>query len=102
MKRNRKKELISLLFWLYIELMLLVVPKASKSKWCTFFAKLVALLVLLGVFVLLVWGATLVGDYGDPIGWIPLIAAAVLSVAQIVAGILLCRRRKRSVENCKR
>ena len=101
MKRDRKKELISLLFWLYVELMLLVVPKASGRWWCNLLAKLAALLVLLCVFALLVWGATLAGDYGDPIGYIPLAAAALISVAQIVAGILLYRKRRKGEIACE-
>lgn len=99
MKRNRAKELASLLFWIYITLMLLVVPRASEHKWCRLLAKTIAVLMIALVLTLLVWGAMLVGDYGDPLGFIPLSLAGVLSVGQIIAGILLHRRERRKNEH---
>lgn len=84
--------LFEILFEVYGELMLLIVPEKGRSKRYRILAKLVAALVLLGVVALALWGIILITDYGNLAGIAPLAVACVISVAQIVAGILLFKK----------
>ena len=83
---------IEILLEIYMELMLLIVPEKRVTKGVKKLAKILAVLMLLVVFGLIIWGAILLFDYQNPWGWFPLIAAIVISVAQIVAGIVLYKR----------
>ena len=76
----------------YMELMLLIVPEKNLSKRHIFMAKILAVLVLLGVFALVIWGAVLLGDYGNLWGIAPIAAAVLISAAQITFGIILYNR----------
>ena len=84
--------LFEILFEVYGELMLLIVPEKGRSKRYRILAKLVAALVLLGVVALALWGIILITDYGNLAGIAPLAGACAISIAQIVAGILLFKR----------
>ena len=83
---------IEILLEIYMELMLLIVPEKRVTKGVKTLAKILAVLMLLVVFGLIIWGAILLFDYQTPWGWLPLIAAIAISVAQIVAGIVLYKR----------
>ena len=83
---------IEILLEIYMELMLLIVPEKRVTKGVKTLAKILAVLMLLVVFGLVILGAILLFDYQNPWGWLPLIAAIVISVAQIVAGIILYKR----------
>ena len=50
---------------------------------------IIAILVIIGVIALAVWGGILISDYNNRCGIIPISAAAVISLAQITAGIIL-------------
>jgi hypothetical protein len=52
----------------------------------------VALIVLIGCLALFGWGI-LVVDSGNKMGWLAVLAAIVVSAAQIVAGFVLYMKR---------
>ena len=83
---------IEILLEIYMELMLLIVPEKRVTKGVKTLAKILAVLMLLVAFGLIIWGAILLFDYQNPWGWLPLIAAIAISVAQIVVGIVLYKR----------
>ena len=92
--------LMEILFEVYLELMMFMVPeKGETSKKYRAAAICVALAVLLTVFALLVWGGVLIWDQSNPLGWIPVGIAIVISTIQIIAGIVLYH--KNSKENRK-
>lgn len=81
--------LLDIIFEIYLELMMLVVPeKKAASKKHRAIAVLVAILVLICVFTLFIWGCVLL-DCDNNLGMIPIILAVAASLAQIVAGIVL-------------
>ena len=80
----------------YMELMMLMVPErgeAPKKYRKTVLA--IAVTVLLSVMALFIWGAILLTDYNNHLGYIPIVIALVISVAQIVAGFVLYKKRNR-------
>lgn len=83
---------IEILIELYMELMLLVVPEKNTTKKHIWIAKLVAVFVVLVVFALVIWGGVLIADYNNLWGILPIAIAAVISLAQIIAGILLYKK----------
>ena len=84
--------LFEMLFDIYGELMLLIVPEKGRSSRYRLLAKLVAVLMLLGVLALAFWGIVLIVDRQNLAGIAPLTVAVLISLAQIVAGILLFKR----------
>jgi len=82
--------LFEILFEVYVELMMHIVPekKASSKKYRTI-AILVAAVILLCVLVLFIWGCSLISDYNNKLGIIPIIIAIVISIVQIIAGFIL-------------
>ena len=87
--------LFEFIFELYLELMMFVVPeeKATSKKYRTFVI-LVAMAVLLGVIALFIWGCVLL-ERNNYLGFIPILIAIVISIAQIVAGFVLYKKRNR-------
>lgn len=85
--------LFEILFEVYFELMMLIVPteKSTLLKY-RLLSCLVALIVLIGCLVLFGWGI-LVVDSGNKMGWLAVLAAIVVSAAQIVAGFVLYMKR---------
>lgn len=71
-----------------MELMLLIVPEKAASRRFVILAKIFAVLMLVGIFALAIWGFVLIFDYGNMLGVLPLSIAALISVFQIVAGII--------------
>ena len=86
--------LAEILFEVYGELMFLIIPEKRTSKTYRIIAKTIAILVFMGVLALVWWGAILVADDHNLLGIVPIaIAIAVLiSLAQIVAGIVLFKK----------
>ena len=80
--------LVEMLLEVYMELMLLIVPEKATSRRFVIFAKLFAVLMLVGIFALVIWGCVLIFDYGNMLGVLPISIAALISVFQIVAGII--------------
>ncbi len=83
---------IEIMLEMYMELMLLIVPDKKLKKWQIAIAKVVAILVILGMLALVIWGITLISDHGDPKGYIPISLAVIISVIQIVSGIILYKK----------
>ena len=84
--------LVEIFLEIYMELMLLVVPEKNISKKHKAIAKIIAIAVLLVVLALAVWGIILIVDYSNLLGIIPLAFAIVISVFQIVFGIVLYKK----------
>lgn len=84
--------LAEVLLEVYLELMLLIVPEKNVTRKQRIVAKLAAVAVLVGLFALALWGIWLLADHANPWGVVPIAVAAVLSLAQILAGILLYKR----------
>ena len=78
-------------FFLYMRELsaIIYVPEFKGSRNCEIVAVIIAILVFVGVIVLAVWGGILISDYNNRCGIIPISAAAVISLAQITAGIIL-------------
>lgn len=83
---------IEILLEIYMELMLLVVPEKNVSKKHIWIAKLAAILMVFGVFALVIWGVVLIGDYNNLWGIAPIAIGVILSLAQIIAGIILYKK----------
>ncbi len=79
---------------IYMELMMLIVPEKNLKKKHKVFAWILAFTVLIGVFALVIWGLWLMIDKNNFLGLIPLAFATLISVLQIVAGIVLYNKRR--------
>ena len=81
---------------LYMELMMLMVPERGEApKKYRKTVLIIAVTVLLSVIALFTWGAILLTDYNNNLGYIPIAIALVISIAQIVAGFVLYKKRNR-------
>lgn len=81
--------LMELIFEVYLDLMMLIVPEKNISKKHKNIAKVIAILVLFGVLALAFWGIVLIVDYNNLLGIIPLAVAIIISLAQIILSIIL-------------
>ena len=80
----------------YMELMMLMVPERGEAP--EKYRKtvlVIAVTVLLSVMALFIWGAILLTDYNNHLGYIPIVIALVISIAQIVAGVILYNKKSR-------
>lgn len=84
---------IEILIEIYMELMFLIIPEEKRNKKALFLTKLIAVLCTLGIIALGVWGIILLADSHNLWGIAPLSIAIVLSIVQIVFGIVLHIRR---------
>ena len=84
--------LTEILFEVYCELMFLIVPEKRMDKKYIIIAKTIAILVFLGVIALLFWGIILITDYNKLVGIVPISIAIIISLAQIIAGIVLFKK----------
>lgn len=84
--------LIELFLEIYMELMLLLVPEKNITKKHKMIAKIIAVFVLLLVLSLAVWGIVLLVDYDNLWGILPLAVAVLISLVQIIAGIVLYKK----------
>ena len=83
---------VEILLEIYMELMLLVIPEKNVSKKHIWITKIVAILVLASIFALVIWGSVLIVDYNNLWGIVPIAIAVILSLAQIIAGIILYKK----------
>ena len=84
---------IEIFIELYMELMFLIVPdKGMVTKKHRIIATVIALIVLAGICFLIIFGLTLIIDKGNLLGIIPLAFAIIISVVQIVLGIVLYKK----------
>ncbi len=84
--------LIEFILEIYMELMMLIVPEKNVTKKHKFIAKLLAIFVLFITLALVVWGCVLIIDYNNLLGIIPLAIALLISLLQIIFGIILYKR----------
>lgn len=85
--------IVEILLEIYMELMFLIVPEKNASKKYIWIAKITAVFVVLGILALVIWGGVLIADYNDLWGVVPIVIAVILSLIQIVAGIILYKKR---------
>ena len=85
--------MIEIFLEIYMELMLLVIPESKNGRKRKGIAMLLAIFSLLGIMALAIWGIVWIVDSKNPWGWIPLILAILLSVAQIALSIRLYIRK---------
>ena len=82
--------IFEIIFEVYVEWMMYIVPeeKVTSEKY-RILAVFIALFVLLGVLFWFIWGCVLIGDYNNKSGMIPIVIAIVISIVQIVTGLVL-------------
>ena len=82
--------LLEIVFEIYLELMMFIVPeKKATTKKYRIITAFIAIVVLVGVLALFIWGCVLICDYNNKLGIIPIVVAIVLSIFQIVSGFVL-------------
>ena len=84
--------LAEILFEVYGELMLLIIPEKNMGKKYILLSKVVAILVLVGVIALALWGVYLISERNSLAGIVPIALAIIISLVQIIAGIVLFKR----------
>lgn len=84
--------LAEILIEVYGELMFLIIPEKNRSKKYIWISKIIAVAVFLSVVALAVWGIVLIANYNNLWGIAPIAAAIVISLTQIIAGIILFKR----------
>ena len=85
--------IFELFFEIYLELMILIVPEDKRSKKLRLITGIIAIIGIIAVIALFIWGAVLIADYDNMLGIIPIAIAAVISLTQIIAGIVLYIKR---------
>ncbi len=81
--------LAEILFEVYGELMFLIIPEKRLGKTYNLIVKIIAVMVFLGVIALVIWGGVLIWECKNLLGIIPLVTGVFISLAQIIAGIIL-------------
>ena len=84
--------LVEILFEIYGEFMFLIIPEKNRSKRYIWISKIIAVAVLLAVISLAIWGSVLISDYNNMWGIVPIAIAIIISLAQIIAGIVLFKK----------
>lgn len=84
--------LAEILFEVYGELMFLIIPEKNRSKKYVWISKIIAVVVFLLVIALTIWGIVLIADYNNHGGIAPIAVAVVISLTQIIAGIVLFKK----------
>ena len=72
--------------------MFLIIPEKRMSKKYIIISKAIAILVFIGAIALVSWGLILIADYNNLIGIVPISIAVVISLTQIIAGIVLFKK----------
>ena len=88
--------LFEILIEIYMELMMLIIPEEKRGKRHYRIATVIAIVCTLGVMALGVWGIVLIVDKQNLLGILPLTVAILLSVMQIVLGIILFIKRNKN------
>ena len=86
-------ELITeVLFEVYGELMLLIVPEKGGSRGFRLASKIIAVAVMLGVLALFIIGVVMLTEQNRPVGIILISAGGMISLIQITLGIILYKK----------
>ena len=88
--------LFEILIEIYMEMMMLIIPEEKRGKRHYRIATIIAIVCTLGVMALGVWGIVLIVDKQNLLGILPLTVAILLSVMQIVLGIILFIKRNKN------
>ena len=88
--------LFEILIEIYMELMMLIIPEEKRGKRHYRIATIIAIVCTLGVMALGVLGIVLIVDKQNLLGILPLTVAILLSVMQIVLGIILFIKRNKN------
>lgn len=83
---------IEIILEIYLELMVLIVPEKNAIKKHILIAKILAVCVSIALAAFVIWGFVLIVDYNNMWGIVPITIAIILSLAQIVAGIVLYKK----------
>ena len=87
--------IFEILFEIFLELMFLIVPEDKvKSKTLHVLAITIALITTIGYIALFIWGVVLI-DRNNCWGALPIILAILMSLAQIIIGIVLRADKKK-------
>ncbi len=87
--------LYEILFEIYLELMMMIVPEEkTSSKLFRVLVILVAIVSMLGILALFIWGWILLFERHNFWGILPFSLAIILSLAQIVLGFVLSEKKK--------
>ena len=86
--------LIEILLDVYGELIFLIVPEKRTNKKYVIITKIIAILVFIGVVALTLWGAFLITERNNLIGILPISIAALISLTQVILGIILFKKRR--------
>lgn len=82
--------IFEILFEMYLELMMFAVPEGKfKSQKARVIVGTVMTISLLAILALFIWGCYLVSGRDSKLGVIPITAAIVLSIVQIIVGFAL-------------
>ena len=73
--------------------MFLIIPEKRMSKKYIIISKAIAILVFIGAIALVSWGLILIADNNNLIGIVPISIAVVISLTQIIAGIVLFKKQ---------
>lgn len=84
--------LIEVVLDLYLELMVMIVPKKNVTKGMRVLAIIIAIVLALGLPALFLLGASLLFEKNTVWGLILMIVSALLVLAQIIAGIVLYKK----------
>ena len=86
------EEFFEFLVEIYMELMLLVVPEKRGNKTLRCIAGVLSIAEVFGILFLAFWGISLIADDHNLQGIIPITIAVIISLVQIIAGILLYKK----------
>ena len=87
--------IFEVLFEMFLELMMLIVPKDKRgTKKYRAAAAIVSIAVLFAVLALVIWGCILISDYDNNLGAIPITVAVVISILWITLGIVMYAKRQ--------
>ena len=84
--------LVEFILELYGELMLVFVPEKNLSKKHIIIAKVIALCVVFATFALVIWGIYLISEKDSLLGILPIAAAVIISLLQIILGIIFYKK----------
>lgn len=77
---------------IYLELMLLIIPEKNLTKKYKIIAKVIALVMTFILLGLIIFGLILIIDNNNLLGIIPLAFGIIISLVQIVFGIILYKK----------
>lgn len=83
---------VEIVLEIYMELMLLIVPEKNITKKHRILARVFAIVELVALAALVIWGVALIVDYQNMLGLIPLAIVLLISVLQVFFGIKLYKK----------